>query len=778
MNLPHDTELEGLIIGSVLMKKKLSPFEKGIAVTEFFSLLNQQIWGAILEFDENNEPIEILDIVAKVDTPQVTGSMLSKMAMGLPFGDVRFDDIKRLKDLATCRRMIHSFRSVAQKASDKEPITDIIEEAQSVLDTLKNEQDARTGTSQTLIEVMEYEVFPRLDKFVSGELVKIPFGFEKLDTATNGGASIGELVVFGAKPKSGKALSLDTKIPTPIGWTTMGDLQVGDQVFDEKGNVCNVIATTPIMENRPCYELEFNNGTTVVADAQHEWLTQDSRRVSSERALAKRQALRQSRLTPSVYSVDKPYTRSVFPPIVTTENIASRVRQNDGKLIHYVRVCEPLQMPKQNLPLDPYVLGAWLGDGTAGTSGITTPDLEIIENIRDAGFQTQKQSSPYGHTVYKLIYKIRELRLYKNKHIPTQYLRASFEQRLALLQGLMDTDGYCDPKKGQCEFTNTNEQLSMDFLDLAGSLGINAKLGTGRAILYGRDISPKWRITFQTKLPVFRVTRKAANQSKCHFKGAQEWRGIKRVTPIESVPVKCIQVDSPSHMYLITDRFIPTHNSVLMLQIARHIASLGLGTLVASLEMLNYENGFRFLAQSSKYSVNVFRPDMRDFVADGLKAHAKEHYNLPLYFDQKARTTKAIGKEIQRLKDSVGISACFVDYVQLLRNDKRSSSRVERIEEAIFDLKEMAMKHEIVVYTAAQFNREGIKSDKPTLADFDGASAIEKTANLGLFWVLEQDFNIDADGRKGEMWIELGRSVAADKFEGLVFHGKDARFTL
>ena len=422
MNLPHDTELEGLIIGSVLMKKKLSPFEKGIAVTEFFSLLNQQIWGAILEFDENNEPIEILDVVSKVDTPQVTGSMLSKMSMGLPFGDVRFDDIKRLKDLATCRRMIHSFRSVAQKASDKEPISDIIEEAQSVLDTLKNEQDARTGTSQTLIEVMEYEVFPRLDKFVSGELVKIPFGFEKLDVATNGGASIGELVVFGAKPKSGK--------------------------------------------------------------------------------------------------------------------------------------------------------------------------------------------------------------------------------------------------------------------------------------------------------------------------------------------------------------------SVLMLQIARHIASLGLGTLVASLEMLNYENGFRFLAQSSKYSVNVFRPDMRDFVSDGLKAHAREHYNLPLYFDQKARTTKAIGKEIQRLKDSVGISACFVDYVQLIRNDKRSSSRVDIIEEAIFYLKEMAMKHEIVVYTAAQFNREGIKSDKPTLADFDGASAIEKTANLGLFWVLEQDFNIDADGRKGEMWIELGRSVAADKFEGLVFHGKDARFTL
>jgi len=422
MNLPHDTELEGLIIGSVLMKKKLSPFEKGVAVTEFFSLLNQQIWGAILEFDENNQPIEILDVVAKVDNPMVTGSTLSKMAMGLPFGDVRFDDLKRLKDLATCRRMIHSFRDVAQKASDKEPITDIIEEAQSVLDTLKNEQDARTGTSQTLIEVMEYEVFPRLDKFVSGELVKIPFGFERLDTSTNGGASLGELVVYGALPKSGK--------------------------------------------------------------------------------------------------------------------------------------------------------------------------------------------------------------------------------------------------------------------------------------------------------------------------------------------------------------------SSMMLQIARHIANLGLPTLIVSLEMLNYENGFRFLAQSSKYSVNVFRPDMRDFVSDGLKAHAREHYEMPLYLDQKARSMKDVKKEVKRLKDQYGLKAAIIDYPQLMKGERRNIGRTERIEEVFYDMKELAMTEEIVVHAPAQFNREGIKSDTPTLAHFDGSSAIEKTANLGIFWQLDKEYSPDVDGRKGRLWIEMGRSVANDSFDGLVFHGKDAKFTL
>lgn len=192
MNLPYDTELEQLIIGSALMQKKLSPFEKGIAVMDFFSLANQQIWGAILEFDEDNQPLEILDIVAKLDSPTIKGSTLAQMTVGLPWADVRFDDIKRLKDLSTCRRIIHQFRDLAQKASNKEPIADIIEESQAVLDTLKNEQDARTGTSQTLIEVMECEVFPRIDKFVSGEMVKVPFGFPRLDDSTNGGAWHGQ----------------------------------------------------------------------------------------------------------------------------------------------------------------------------------------------------------------------------------------------------------------------------------------------------------------------------------------------------------------------------------------------------------------------------------------------------------------------------------------------------------------------------------------------------------------------------------------------------------
>lgn len=216
--------------------------------------------------------------------------------------------------------------------------------------------------------------------------------------------------------------------------------------------------------------------------------------------------------------------------------------------------------------------------------------------------------------------------------------------------------------------------------------------------------------------------------------------------------------------------------SVIQLQTARNIAEKNIPTLIASLEMLNYENGFRFLSQSSTYSMNVFRPDMYEGTAQKLKAHGRATYNIPLRFDQRIRTVKDLALEVRRLQDSEGLACVFVDYIQLVRSTRRHDNRAARIEEAIYDLKELAMRYELVVYTAAQFNREGIKSERPTMAHFDGASAIEKAANLILFWTLEKEFNTDHQGRKGELWIEAGRSVATDEFN-IVFHGHESRFS-
>jgi phage terminase large subunit-like protein len=148
--------------------------------------------------------------------------------------------------------------------------------------------------------------------------------------------------------------------------------------------------------------------------------------------------------------------------------------------------------------------------------------------------------------------------LYRHKHIPAIYMRASRTQRLDLFQGLMDTDGSVTPN-GHCEFTNTNLTLANDFFDLAITLGLKPVFASGDATLNGRFISKKYRITFTPYFPVFKLDRKLARQNKTPTK--RTLRFITGVTPVDSVPVRCIAVDSPSHLFLAGRTMIPTHNT-------------------------------------------------------------------------------------------------------------------------------------------------------------------------------------------------------------------------
>lgn len=367
----------------------------------------------------------------------------------------------------------------------------------------------------------------------------------------------GLLSVITGSPGSGKALALDTPIPTPRGWTTMGEIGVGDQVFDEQGKVCNVTRISDVMLNRPCYEVRFSDGTTVVCDADHQWLTRT--RVAS---VSQRNAVANGRHIPRLLQPrgrDQSHKRT-FPSVVTTAHIAETIRvENNKRLNHAVSVAEPIKLPDQKLPIDPYVLGAWLGDGTTDWGAFTTDDQDILREIEAAGHRVTKRSARYAYGIADLKTPLRLAGLLGNKHIPTEYLRGSYHQRLSLLQGLMDTDGYAGVK-GACEFTSTSYRLASGVLELARTLGIRAAMCSGRATLNGRDCGPKYRVHFTTNLPVFRLQRKAVRLRKT-LRPTQGWRYIESCTPVASVPVKCIEVDSPSHLYLCTEAFIPTHNS-------------------------------------------------------------------------------------------------------------------------------------------------------------------------------------------------------------------------
>lgn len=439
---------------------------------------------------------------------------------------------------------------------------------------------------------------------------------------------------------SGKALALDTPVPTPTGWTTMGEIRTGDSVYDEAGVPCRVTDAWDIRYGRPCYEIEFSDGSTIVADGEHQWFvdTDASRRSARLKANPPNRPRKTSGIE---WNHGQDYRRKL-PEVVTTEAMIGSLRMPrrsgvtaDGAVNNYsVRVAAPLQGADAHLLVPPYTLGSWLGDGWSATGAITTADAEILTEIekegesvwimpstnRDAPQRPRIQRvcllaeispcSPSGKAVARglcskhwaaerrhgrleqwatrerdtvtrarvagyrvggLKVRLRQIGVLDNKHIPTPYLRASETQRRALLAGLLDTDGYCG-KRGNIEFCSTSERLARDVRHLAATLGFKPSFRSKTAYLGGKDCGTVWTVTFTTADKVFRLPRKAARQVPSERSTAPH-RYITAIRPVPSVPVRCIAVDSPSHLYLVGESCIPTHNSnllnVLLAQLSR-----------------------------------------------------------------------------------------------------------------------------------------------------------------------------------------------------------------
>ena len=350
----------------------------------------------------------------------------------------------------------------------------------------------------------------------------------------------------------GKALALDTPVPTPLGWRTMADLEPGDFVFDETGAPTRIVAATPPLIDRTCREVIFSDGQRIVADGAHQWVTA----TKSDR-----------------------WRGAGHFGIRTTDEIALTIRVR-GEFNHQVPLAGPVEYPSRiDLPIEPYTLGAWLGDGTTTKAEITCVDLEILAQVSGDGYAVHPLS--YAPNAYRigstghtrdvsgrharngsLSSQLRNLGLMDGKYVPRVYLEASVSQRMALLQGLMDTDGFVDDVAGRCEFTSTNERLADAVVELGSSLGFRPVKSEGRATLDGVDHGPKYRIKFTPDRPVFRVARKLARQKAASAR-YHRFRSIDVIRPIASVPVRCIEVAALSGMFLVSRSFIPTHNSSL-----------------------------------------------------------------------------------------------------------------------------------------------------------------------------------------------------------------------
>ena len=368
------------------------------------------------------------------------------------------------------------------------------------------------------------------------------------------------LYMFNGYPNEGKALDVNTEIPTPYGFCKMKYLEAGDAVYDETGNACKIIHATKIMKDRPCYEVTFCDNSKIVCNEQHLWKVY-SREARSSR---NRHVRKKSRIT-STTGLDQSHLM-IQPEIVNTKHLYENQKSSDSNKNNFsVDNTIPVTGKEWNLSIHPYVLGLWLGDGHSASARLTCGDedaSEIMNYIENCEYEIKKSKSKYAYHIFNLHSDLRKKSLLNNKHIPQEYIIASMDQRLELLQGIMDSDGSIHPN-GKCELSLSDEKLARDAHALISSLGIKVSFFKNKSFLNGVNKKDRFRMRFITSLLVFKLQRKAVNLRKdVHIR--HSYRTITSVKKVESVPVKCIQVDSPNKLYLAGRSYIPTHNSTML----------------------------------------------------------------------------------------------------------------------------------------------------------------------------------------------------------------------
>lgn len=424
----------------------------------------------------------------------------------------------------------------------------------------------------------------------------VPFATEIMAAADD--PMVREIVFMKPSQVAGP-LALDTEIPTVDGWTTMAEIDVGDRVFDENGQPCEVVGVSSIFNDR-CFEVEFSDRSKIVCDERHLWTVDDHKDTS----------------------------KTIRRTITATELAATFRDVRWTRNRYSIPVCQPLEINAGDLPLDPYLLGAWLGDGHASSNQITQNREDAVEmaaqieaggnvvqvrtlpgakgnvvnlfiNPRDNSHcprgheKTAKNVGPLGqcrkcasqNTLHYRNGRVRDpyverpksgyaqfqaLDLIRNKHIPMAYLRASRADRLSLLQGLMDTDGTID-HRGRCSLTIVHDRLAMDAYELLMTLGIKCSIYIS---LSARGFSGGPRQSAPVNLyclsfmvyedkPVFRLARKRAKMASRQGRRTTETesRRIVAVREVPSVSTRCIAVNSESHLFLAGRSMIATHNT-------------------------------------------------------------------------------------------------------------------------------------------------------------------------------------------------------------------------
>ena len=740
---PQALDLEEAVLGAMMIDKKGVDEVIDILQSDaFYKEAHKHIFEAIFQLFTDSQPVDLLTVSAQ----------LKKNAkLDLAGGD--FYLIQLTQKIASSAHIEFHSRIILQKYIQRSLIrisSEIIEESYDettdVFDLLDKAESKLYEVTQGNIkrssetaQSLVIQAKKRIEEIANKEgLSGIATGFDKLDKITSGWQP-SDLVIIAARPGMGKCLGKGTKVLMYNGsLKNVEDIHENELLMGDDSSARKVLSIARGQEKM--YWIHQNKAI--------------SYRVNESHILS----LKRSRNEGNHKQGD-----------VLNITVKDYLEKSDKFKSNYKGYKVGVEFDSKELPLEPYYLGLWLGDGHSYSQRITNIDSEIIEYLNDYATKLESELVVYEQenrtNNYSIVNRnkfiseefntciqteLRTLGLIKNKHIPNNYLINSTENRLQLLAGIIDSDGYYTSEFNCFEVVQKNEELLNQIKFLCDTLGFRTSVRKKKTSIKSKGFEGtafRLRIFGNLNDIPTKVERKKARE----WKSKVDWK-------VTGITVEYDKVDDyygfeidGNRLFLLSDCTV-THNTAFVLSMARNVAiDYGHPVALFSLEMSSVQLITRLISSETGLSSEKLRTGkLEKHEWEQLSVKVKDLEKAPLFIDDSpSLSIFDLRAKARRLASQHGIKLIIVDYLQLMTaggNGKGGGNREQEISTISRNLKALAKELEVPVIALSQLSRavetRG-SSKRPLLSDLRESGAIEQDADIVSFIYRPEYYKID-----------------------------------
>ena len=691
---------------------------------DFYLPAHQDIFGVMLTLLQKDQPIDEEFIKKElIKIKKFDEQVMLEILSANPISNTKAY-VEEIKDKSLKRHLLTLTTEIKRVTVEEElpsaEVVDIVEKKLYDITQDNQTSDFKDSPKMTF-DTMEY--IKEMKARGNNVLVGVDTGFNELNKMTTGFGK-GDLVIIAARPAMGKCLGIGTKVVMFDGTLkNVEDIVVGDKLMGDDSRPRNVISLARGREKM--YWVRQNKGIDY--------------RVNESHILS----LKRSRNEGKHKHGD-----------VLNISIKDYNKKSNKFHTNYKGYKVGIDFAKQELHIDPYFLGIWLGDGTSSNVGIATQDLEVVEYLFDyakkLNLQVSKNKSKDKCPVYNITSgkrgiskfedkslqkKLRDIGVINNKHIPHNYIQNSKKNRLKLLAGLIDSDGYYDKKFNVFEIVQKDEKLAKQIKYLADSLGFRVSIKVKKArikkINYECDVY-RLRIVGDLDTIPTKIKRKQARTLKA-----------KREVKHTGIKVEYDKVDDyygftidGNHLFLLEDMTV-THNTSFILNTVNSLVNQGKGVAFFSLEMPAEQLMLRLLSIQTSIPLQKLRVgDMNDDQWSSLNGAIDKMNNAKLFVDdQGSININQLRSKLRKLKNQhPEIEIAVIDYLQIMQGIGNQDRHLQ-VSEISRGLKMLARELNMPVVALSQLNRglESRNDKRPMLSDIRESGSIEQDADIILF---------------------------------------------